>query len=106
MQSFLKYKAYYDRKAEASPLETTDYCYILKPKADAQATKIPFWEFRWQCPYKVRKVLPNNNYTVRRLGTNKTQLLQSIRLPWFTLQAPLAEKFVRETVGKKTVICP
>ena len=25
MQSYLKYKAYYDRKAKASPLETTDY---------------------------------------------------------------------------------
>ena len=34
MQSYLKYKAYYDRKAKASPLETTDYCYILNPKAD------------------------------------------------------------------------
>ena len=77
MQSYLKYKAYYDRKAKASPLETTDYCYILNPKADTQATKIPFREFRWQGPYKVGKVLPNNNYIVRRLGTNKTQLLHS-----------------------------
>ena len=39
MQSYLKYKAYYDRKANSSPLETTDYCYILNPKADTQATK-------------------------------------------------------------------
>ena len=72
MQSYLKYKAYYDRKAKAAPLETTDYCYILNPKADTQATKIPFREFRWCGPYKVEKVLPNNNYIVRRLGTNKT----------------------------------
>ena len=80
MQSYLKYKAYYDRKAKASPLETTDYCYVLNPKADTQATKIPFREFRWQGPYKVEKVLPNNIYIVRRLGTNKTQLLHRIRL--------------------------
>ena len=79
MQSYLKYKAYYDRKAKASPLETTDYCYILNPKADTQATKIPFREFRRQGPYKVEKVLPNNNYTVRRLGTNQTQLVHRIR---------------------------
>ena len=26
MQSYLKHKAYYDKKAKASPLETTDYC--------------------------------------------------------------------------------
>ena len=101
MQSYLKYKAYYDRKAKAAPLETTDYCYILNPKADTQATKIPFREFRWCGPYKVEKVLPNNNYIVRRLGTNKTQLLHRIRLRKFTPQAPLADIFVRETDWQK-----
>ena len=100
-QSYLKYKAYYDRKAKASPLETTDYCYIINPKADTQATKIPFREFRWQGPYKVEKVLPNNNYIVRRLGTNKTQLLHRIRLRKFTPQAPLADIFVRESDWQK-----
>ena len=101
MQSYLKYKAYYDRKAKAAPLETTDYCYILNPKADTQATKIPFREFRWCGPYKVEKVLPNNNYIVRRLGTNKTQLLHRIRLRKFIPQAPLADIFVRETDWQK-----
>ena len=101
MQSYLKYEAYYDRKAKAAPLETTDYCYILNPKADTQATKIPFREFRWCGPYKVEKVLPNNNYIVRRLGTNKTQLLHRIRLRKFTPQAPLADIFVRETDWQK-----
>ena len=101
MQSYLKYKAYYDRKAKAAPLETTDYCYILNPKADTQAAKIPFREFRWCGPYKVEKVLPNNNYIVRRLGTNKTQLLHRIRLRKFTPQAPLADTFVRETDWQK-----
>ena len=101
MQSYLKYKAYYDRKAKAAPLETTDYCYILNPKADTQATKIPFREFRWCGPYKVEKVLPNNNYIVRRLGTNKTQLLHRIRLRKFTPQAPLPDIFVRETDWQK-----
>ena len=63
--------------AKAAPLSTTDYCYILNPNADTdtQATKVPFREFRWIGPHKVKKVLPNNNYIVRRLGTNKTQLL-------------------------------
>ena len=101
MQSYLRYKAYYDRKAKAAPLETTDYCYILNPKADTQATKIPFREFRWCGPYIIEKVLPNNNYIVRRLGTNKTQLLHRIRLQKFTPQAPLADIFVRETDWQK-----
>ena len=57
-QSYLIYK---DRKAKAVPLETTDYCNILNPKVDTQATKIPFREFRWCGPKKVEKVLPNTN---------------------------------------------
>ena len=87
--------------AKAAPLTTTDYCYILKPKADTQATKFPFQEFRWIGPYKIEKVLPNNNYIVRRLGTNKTQLLHRILLRKFTPSAPLADNFVRETDWQK-----
>ena len=101
MQSYLKYKAYNDRKAKSAPLETTDYCYILNPKADTQATKIPFREFRLCGLYKVEKVLLNNNYIVRRLETNKNQLLHSIRLRKFTPQAPLANIFVGETDWQK-----
>ena len=101
MQSYLKYKAYYDRKTKTAPLTTEDYCFILNPKADTQATKIPFSEFRWVGPYKVEKVLPNNNYIVRRLGTNKTQLLHRIRLRIYIPQAPLADNFVRETEWQK-----
>ena len=71
VQSYLKYEAYYDRKAKAAPLTSGDYCFILNPKADTQATKIPFREFCWVGPFKVEKVLPNNNYIVRRLGTKK-----------------------------------
>ena len=101
MQSYLKHKANYDRKPKAAPLTTEDYCFILNPKADTQATKIPFREFRWVGPYKVEKVLPNNNYIVRRLGTNKTQLLHRIRLRIYIPQAPLADNFVRETEWQK-----
>ena len=101
MQSYLKYKAYYDRKAKAAPLTTEDYCFILNPKADTQATKIPFREFRWVGPYNVEKVLPNINYIVRRLGTNNTQLLHRIRLRIYIPQAPLADNFVRETDWQK-----
>ena len=34
MQSYIKYKKYYDKKAKASPLKEKDYCFILQPKAD------------------------------------------------------------------------
>ena len=80
MQSYIKYKRYYDKKAKASPLKEKDYCFILQPKADHQGSKIPFRDFRWIGPYIVEKVLPNNNYIVRKLNTNKTQILHRIRL--------------------------
>ena len=41
---------------------------------------MPFRDFRWIGPYLVEKVLPNNNYIVRKLNTNKTQILHRIRL--------------------------
>ena len=80
MQSYLKYKEYYDRKAKAAPLKQNDYCFILQPIADHQGSKIPFREYRWTGPYVVEKVLPNENYIVRKLNSNKTQILHRIRL--------------------------
>ena len=80
MQSYLKYNEYYDRKAKAAPLSQNDYCFILQPIADHQGSKIPFREYRWTGPYIVEKVLPNENYIVRKLNSNKTQILHRIRL--------------------------
>ena len=81
MQSYLKYKENYDRKAKAAaPLKLNDYCFILQPIAYHQGSKIPFPEFRWIGPYIVEKVLPNNNYIFRKLNSNKTQILHRIRL--------------------------
>ena len=50
MQAYIKYKAYYDKKANASKLKEADYVYVLQPKADDQGSKIPFTEFRWIGP--------------------------------------------------------
>ena len=93
MQSYLKYKDYYDRKAKAAPLKEKDYCFVLQPKADSQATKIPFKEYRWIGPFVIQKVLSNDNYIVRRLNTNKTQILHRIRLKKFVPNAPLEDKY-------------
>ena len=96
MQSYLKYKEYYDRKAKAAPLQEKDYCFVLQPKADSQGSKIPFRDFRWIGPFVVQKTLPNNNYKVRRLNTNKTQILHRIRLKKFVPNAPLEDKYREE----------
>ena len=95
MQAYIKYKAYYDKKANASKLKEADYVYILQPKADHQGTKIPFTEFRWVGPYIVEKALPNNNYLVRKIGTNTTQLLHRMRIRQFTPRQPPADIIVK-----------
>ena len=88
MQSYIKYKKYYDKKAKASPLKEKDYCFIFQPKADHQGSKIPFRDFRWIGPYLVEKVLPNNNYIVRKINTNKTQILHRLRLRKYNPEKP------------------
>ena len=95
MQAYIKYKAYYDKKANASKLKEADYVYILQPKADHQGSKIPFTEFRWVGPYTIEKVLPNNNYLVRKIGTNKTQVLHRMRMRQFTPRQPPADLTVK-----------
>ena len=91
MQAFINYKTYYDKKAKASKLKQTDYVYILQPKAYHQGSKIPFTDFRWIGPYTIENMLPNNNYQVRKIGTNKTQILHRMRLRLFTLRQLLPD---------------
>ena len=95
MQAYIKYKAYYDKKADASKLKEADYVYILQPKADHQGSKIPFTEFRWVGLYIIEKAFPNNNYLVRKIGTNKTQLLHRMRMRQFTPRQPPADIIVK-----------
>ena len=80
MQSYLKYKENFDREAKAALLQQNDYCFNLQPIADHQGSKIPFQEYRLSGPYVVEIVLPNQNYIVRKLNSNKAQLLHRIRL--------------------------
>ena len=89
--AYIKYKAYYDREANASKLKQADYVFILQPKADHQSSKIPFTDFRWIGPFIIEKMLPNNSYLVRKIGTNKTQILHRMRLRQFTPRQPLSD---------------
>ena len=93
MQSYIKYKEYYDGKAKAAPLKENDHCFVLQPKADNQGSKIPFRDYRWVGPFVVQKVLPNDNYFIRRINTNKTQILHRIRLKKFVPNQPLEDNF-------------
>ena len=95
MLSYLKYKKYYDRKATAAPLKINDYCYILNPKADNQSTKFAFQDCIWTGPYVVIKVLSNNNYTIRKIGTRYTQTLHRIRIRPYVPEQRLPDVTVR-----------
>ena len=96
MQAYIKYKAYYDRKANASKLKQADYVFILQLKADHQGSRIPFTDFRWIGPFIFEKVLPKNNYLIRKNGTNKTQFLHRMRLRQFTPRQLLSDIPVTE----------
>ena len=101
MQAYMKYKTYYDKKADTSKPKEADYLYVLQllqTKADHQGSKIPFTEFRWLGPYIIENVLPNNNYLARKIGTNKTQVLNRMRMRQFTPCQPPTD--IRNTPQK------
>ena len=93
MQSYIKYKENYDRKAKAAPLKENEYCFVLQPKADNQRSKVPFRDYRWVGPFIIQKVLPNENYIVRRINTKKSQILHRIRFKKFAPKQPLEDNF-------------
>ena len=91
MQAYVKYKAYYDRKVKASKLKKADFVNVLQLKADHQGNRIPLTEFWWIGSYIIEKVLPNNNYLVRKIGTNKTKVLHGMRICQLTPRQPPAD---------------
>ena len=91
MQSYLKYEEHYECRAKAAPLKINDYCFILQPITDHQETKLPFREIRCLGPFSVEKVLPNENFIVRKLTSNKTQTFYRIRFCKYEPNTPLSE---------------
>ena len=94
MEFYIKYKASYDKKANASKLKEKDFVYVLQPKADHQRSKIPFNEFRWIGTYIGEKALPKNNYLDCQIGRDKIQVLQRMRLLKYRLQQPILDAHI------------
>ena len=88
MQAYIKYKAYYDKTANASKLKKADSVYVIQSKADHQRSKSPITEFRWLGPYIIEKVLRNSSYLVRKTGTNNTKMRHRMRMRQFTPRQP------------------
>ena len=93
MQSYLKYKEYYDRKAKAATLQEEDNCFVFQPEADSEGSKIPFRDYNGMGPFIVQNILPNKSYIMRGLNTNKTQVSHRIRFKQFVPNAPLEGKY-------------
>ena len=45
MQAYINYRAYYDKKTNASKLKEQQYVYVLQPKAHHQGSENPFLDF-------------------------------------------------------------
>ena len=71
MQALIKYKTYCDKKANASKFKQAEYVYVFQPKIDRRLIKFIFTEFRWIELHVIEEALPNNNYLVPKIATNK-----------------------------------
>ena len=91
MLAYIKYKAYYDKKANASKLKEAQYAYVLQSKADYQRSRIPFKKVGSLSPYVFEEVLAKNIYLVRKIGTNKTPVPHRMRMRPFTPGQPPAD---------------
>ena len=79
------------KKANSSKLKQVDYVFVVQPKTNHQGSKIPFKVFRWVRPHFIEKLSPNINSLVRKIGTNKTQMLHRMRLRHITPRQPIPD---------------
>ena len=66
METFIKYKAYYDEKANSKKLKESDYVHVLQ-------------------------ALPNNIYLVGKVGMDQAQVLHRMGLRLFTPRQPIPD---------------
>ena len=88
-QTFIKYKAYSDKKSKASESKKADFVFVLQLKTDHLGNKILFTDFRWIGLFNNEKVLTNYNYLVCKFGTIKIQMPHCMQLRQFTPKEPL-----------------
>ena len=60
-----------------------------------KAAKLHLQNFVGLARILLKKFLPNNNYLVRKTGTNKTQMLHQMIMRQFTPHQPAADKRIK-----------
>ena len=96
MQSYIRFKKYYDQKPKATTLQEKDYYHILQPITDHQDSEKPFRNFKWIAPHVVEKTPPNENFIVCKDNNNKSQILHCIQLSKYKTDAPLGNRYTIE----------
>ena len=84
IEKYMTYKKYYDNQAQAHPLKIHTYCLLLNPKLDTQKQSMNKMLPKWLALYRVEQKMSNENYLVREIGTNHTQIVHRIRLRSYT----------------------
>ena len=72
--------------------QRSNLCICLTAESSYQESQIAFGNFSGMFPTTIEMVLPNNNYLVRKIGTNKTQVLRVMRMRQFTSRQLLLDK--------------
>ena len=80
LDSYHRYRSFYDEKALAHPLEEQFYCLLLTSKLTKQSESIGKAKKKWIPLYSLEKVLTISNYIVHKIGVNFTQCVHRIRL--------------------------
>ena len=91
VDTYLKYKKYYDKTAHAAPLKIHSYCLLLNPILDTQQQKMAKMQPKWLGLYRVEQHRTNENYLIREVGTHHTQLVHRIRLRPYQPQATVED---------------
>ena len=83
MQSYIRFKFSYDKKAKVLPLQENDYCFILQHKTEHKGSKAPFRNLRWIGLYMVKRKTPNENYKVRKKKIRQNSNFTSYHISQF-----------------------
>ena len=91
LDRYVKNKEFYNKRAHAKPLKIASYCLLLNPLYDSQKQMLHKMQPKWLPNYRVEIRLANENYIIRKVGTNYTQQVHRLRLRPYVPQYPIKD---------------
>ena len=80
ISAYNKYRLFYDKKANASPVKKHRLCLLLLPELSNVNTHMSRSLTEWLPLFRIEQVLTNSNYFFRKVGTLFPQCVHRIRL--------------------------